>query len=72
MHDTTALYGVKHRKTGQFFAGFKADNSVLWSPREADAVRMDESAARGQALLLKVHDVEAQVKPAMLAQGVVS
>jgi hypothetical protein len=57
-------YGIKHRDSGKFFAGFDvATKEPLWLG-ECDARHYaDARDAKEQALLFRCNDIRAQVKP---------
>lgn len=62
----TKTYGVMHKQTGLFFAGFNSQGEPTWGP-ECDAKHYaDESGARGQALLFLSFGVAVQRKPVLI------
>lgn len=60
-------YAVMNKQTGQLFAGFDANNNVLWTDDERKArAYSDKRDARGQALLFAAMLIPAQQKPVAL------
>lgn len=60
-------YAVMNKQTGQMFAGFDADNNVLWTADERKArAYADRRDARGQALLFAAMLIPAQQTPVAL------
>lgn len=64
---TATSYAVMNKATRQLFAGFDADNQLLWTndERKARAYSRKEDA-RGQTLLFVCFGVKAQQKPVAL------
>jgi hypothetical protein len=58
MSDTT----IKNRETGEFFGGFRADDSVRWVKFACDAWQADRLMAQAQAACLICNGHPAQRK----------
>ena len=58
-------FGVKHKDTGLFFAGFTVTHEPTWGA-ECDAKHFDKDGASQQALLFTSFGIKAQKKPVAL------